>query len=158
MGNEYLRSAAAADVDLLFQWANEPEVRSHSFSTAAITYEEHCQWFQRLLQDASRRQYIYMAGDIPVGQIRVQMQGERAEIGYSIDKAWRGRGYGKKMLLLLEQKLLSEQPEIRILTAKVKAGNVPSEHVFLKAGYRPQYTMYEWRREKHDSIWTPDHR
>ena len=46
---QYLRKATIEDRDLLFQWANDPLVRKNSFSTAEIAYEEHVDWYNRVL-------------------------------------------------------------------------------------------------------------
>lgn len=141
--DEYLREAVEADLDLLFDWANDPEVRRNSFSMAKIAYEEHRKWFLELLQDGSRKQYIYMADQIPIGQIRVIIQADKAEIGYSICKERRGRGYGKRMLALLQKQLLEDAPGVRTLAARVKEENPASEHAFLDSGYQKKYTLFE---------------
>ena len=47
---QYLRKATIEDMDLLFQWANDPVVRKNSFSTAEISYEEHTKWYHNLLK------------------------------------------------------------------------------------------------------------
>lgn len=139
---EYLRKAAGEDLDLLFAWANDGEVRKHSFSTAPISYEEHTRWFSRLLEDSAARQYIYMVDQVPVGQIRVTVKGDQAEIGYSICAEYRGRGHGKKMLALLPGRLKEDAPGVRTLTARVKEGNLASEQAFLRSGYRKAYTAF----------------
>ena len=77
--DEYLREASERDLDLLYGWANDPEVRRNSFSTPQIPYQEHQEWFLGLLLDSTRKQYIYMAGQIPVGQIRIAVQGRSEE-------------------------------------------------------------------------------
>jgi RimJ/RimL family protein N-acetyltransferase len=141
--DEYLREASERDLDLLYGWANDPEVRKNSFSTAQIPYLEHQEWFQGLLLDSTRKQYIYMAGRIPVGQIRVAVQGDGAEVSYSIGKEWRGQGYGKRMLASLQQQMRKDMPKVHRLTAKVKEGNPGSEHAFVSSGYQKAYSLYE---------------
>ena len=37
----YLRTADENDMDLLFQWANDPDVRKNSFHSEPISYETH---------------------------------------------------------------------------------------------------------------------
>lgn len=68
---EYLREATKDDVDLLFKWTNDPAVRKNSFSSEKITYEEHTSWYRSLLENKNCKQYIYMCGDCPIGQIRI---------------------------------------------------------------------------------------
>lgn len=53
------------DCDLLFEWANYPMVRQNSFSTKAITYDEHVNWFKNIMERKDCVQYIYMEGDKP---------------------------------------------------------------------------------------------
>ena len=90
----YLRPAAEADIDLLFEWANEPLVRKNSFTAKEITYEEHKKWFRDLMEDDSCRQYIYISGEEAVGQARVKQKGNTGEISYSVCAKKRGMGYG----------------------------------------------------------------
>lgn len=140
--HEYLREAAEADLELLLAWANDPQVRNNSFSTAQISREEHQEWFRKLQRDPDRKQYIFMAGQTPVGQIRVAVEADSAEIGYSVFREYRGRGYGKKMLALLPGQLKQDFPGVRVLTARVKEGNTASEQAFLKSGYHRTSTSF----------------
>ena len=107
---EELRLATQEDMDLLFEWANEEEVRRNSFSTEKILYENHVKWFENILKKENCRQYIYCVEDVSVGQVRLTISGEKAEIGYSICACFRGKGYGKRMLELLKVKIKEELP------------------------------------------------
>ena len=145
---EYLRGAEEKDKDLLFAWANEEEVRKNSFSDRKIPYEEHERWFAKIMGDHAYRQYIYMTGSVPVGQVRLHITGDHAEVSYSICAGYRGRGYGKKMLGCLCRLVLSNEPQIRRLTAKVKTDNCRSKSVFLSAGYAQKYELFELNLEE----------
>ena len=81
---QYLRNATIEDRDLLFEWANDAVVRKNSFSTEKISYEEHVNWYNKILDRDDCVQYIYMDGDCPVGQVRITLKDDEAEIGYSI--------------------------------------------------------------------------
>lgn len=140
---EYLRTATEADVDLLFEWANEASVRSNSFQTAEIAYEEHKQWYANLLQNKECRQYIYMYDDKPVGQIRLTVCGHTAEIGYSVSVENRCMGHGRSMLQLVYREVQKDFPEVTHLTAKVKPGNIASQKVFTDVGFKEKYREYE---------------
>lgn len=140
---EYLRDAVKEDMDLLFEWANEREVRRNSFSSGKISYEEHQEWFSRILNRPDCRQYIYMQDEEPAGQIRITIDGETAEIGYSICAEKRGMGYGSKILELACKRAVCDFPNVRRLTAKVKPDNTASQKAFLKAGFEEAYYAYE---------------
>ncbi|MCM1258679.1 MAG: GNAT family N-acetyltransferase [Roseburia sp.] len=138
---EFLRDAEEFDMDLLFQWVNDKEVRKSSFQTKDITYEEHQKWFMDMLHREDARQYIYVLDEEPVGQIRIRLAGEEAEISYSIAPKYRCMGYGKRMISALKRAVQGEYPDIKRLVAQVKPENVASQKVFLDCGY------YEKSRE-----------
>lgn len=141
----YLRRATEEDMDLLYQWANDPVVRAHSFSVSEINYEEHQKWFCELLEDPLRRQYIYVYDGDDIGQIRLTIVGDKAEIGYSIRKDKRCMGHGKRILKLLAEQVKMDNPEVKRLIAKVKPQNIASQKVFLGMGFAEEYQCYELR-------------
>ena len=138
----YLREAEQTDIGLLFTWANDPIVRMNSFRTDPIPYEDHKRWFERIMADDKVLQYIMMDERNPVGQIRLNLKNDSAEIGYSIAAEYRGKGYGHKILRLIVNEVKEHHPEIRILTAKVKPENKPSQKLFESEGYEMKYTCY----------------
>ena len=141
--NGYLRQATEADMDLLFQWANDPIVRKSSFSTSEISYEEHKEWYQKLLHRTDCRQYIYMQKNEAIGQARITIVGETAEIGYSICAEKRHRGHGGSLLKLIKEQVAQDFPEIQRIIGKVKPENIASQQAFLNAGYSEVYQVFE---------------
>ena len=139
----YLRPAAEADIDLLFEWANEPLVRKNSFTAKEITYEEHKKWFRDLMEDDSCRQYIYISGEETVGQARVKQKGNTGEISYSVCAKKRGMGYGKRLLQMVCVRAKEDFPMIRILEGEVKPDNTASRKAFLSAGFLEKKNVYE---------------
>ena len=141
--NEYLRLVMQEDMDLLFEWANDDSVRQNSFSSEKILYEDHKKWFARLLERDDCRQYIYCLDEEPIGQVRVTVEGDKAEIGYSICADKRGMGYGKKILKLVREQVKKDLPKVQILVGRVKPENLASSKVFLDLGYEETYRQYE---------------
>ena len=141
----YLRKVESSDADLLYEWANDPTVRKNSFHTEPIPYESHIKWFQKMMKDEDVLLLILMDGEIPVGQIRLNISGEEAEIGYSIAAGFRGKGYGHVILRLLAGKIKAEYPEIKRLIAKVKPDNPASNKLFADEGYSVDYFQYSWQ-------------
>ncbi len=131
-----LKKVKPADVDLLFQWANDSEVRRNAFHTEPILYENHVKWFANMLADASVYQYILYQEETPIGQIRLNIEGGEAIIDYSISANYRGKGYGNKLLQLLKQQLAADKiPDVIKLTGQVKYENPASARVFEKCGF-----------------------
>ena len=144
----FLRTAEKDDMDLLFKWANDPVVRNNSFNTEPIPYEKHIMWFNKMMDDTSVLQFILMDEDIPVGQIRLNVEGDKAEIGYSIGSEFRGKGYGHKILKLIGDTIKNNYPEIVTLIAKVKPENKASNTLFIKEGYSIDYSCYSVKIER----------
>lgn len=139
----YLRLVAETDVDILFDWANEPAVRKNSFSSKTICYEEHKKWFEKLLENKNCRQYIYMYEGKEIGQARITVNGEEAEIGYSICAKMRGQGHGSKLLELVYRQVQQDFPRVQKLIGNVKPENTASQKAFVKAGFEETYIAFE---------------
>lgn len=126
-------------IDIIYEWANEEETRKNAFHTEKIEYSTHQQWMKNKLADPDSLFYLCDMGDTHVGQIRLDISGQQGLISYSIDKSQRGKGYGKRMLLLLESELQQNtgcSDNVKELIARVKYGNVPSQKCFEKLGYK----------------------
>ncbi len=129
----FLREATADDVDLYFAWANDPDVRRQSFSQAEILREQHVGWFDAKLSSGDCRMYVLCEGGKPLGQIRFDIADEVGHIGYSLDRAARGRGLAKVLIGLGLDRMAREG--VRSFCAKVRHGNEPSAAVFLRCGF-----------------------
>ena len=138
-----LRAATYDDRRLLFDWRNDPVVRQASFTTAPVAWEDHVKWFDRMMTGEDVRQYILVdASCMPLGQIRIRIcdgNPSAAEIGYSVDAAVRGHGYGRALLELIIPQVLRDLPQVRMLIGRVKKDNLASASAFAAAGYEPGY-------------------
>ena len=139
----YLRRVTEQDRDLLFQWANDEDVRKSSFSSGKISYEEHCEWFDKMMKNEQCIQWILEANNQPVGQIRINIDGENAEIGYSVCRERRGEGFGKLMLNLAMQYIQENLPIIKKMVARVKPENIASKKAFVNNGYKVIFEQLE---------------
>lgn len=136
--NIHFKRAEASDCDLLFQWTNDDEVRRNSFTTEKIEYENHVKWFKRRLSGNDSIIYICYAGEIPVGQIRIDICGCEGMINYSISRTERGKGYGTCILKSIIDTALRDIPGLVLLYGNVKYDNIPSQKAFEKAGYEKE--------------------
>ena len=133
----HIREALASDMDLLFHWVNDAEVRENSFSSKPIDYDQHTKWF--IKKQNSSNSKIFILSDntgFPLGQIRADRFAqdnipsassytEFAVLDYSLDKAFRGLGLGAKLFELGLEKIYQTWPGI-ILIAHVKDCNSSS--------------------------------
>ena len=137
-----LREVKPEDKDILYHWANDSQTRQNSFSSREITYEEHERWFQKTLNSKKRIQMIMEKNGVPVGQIRIDIDGKVGEIGYAIAPEYRGRGYGAIICKLMVE---YARNKLRIckLIARVKNNNIASKRCFIKNGFDNVYEQFE---------------
>ncbi len=138
----HLRKATTDDMDILYQWANDTETRRNSFNQHVISREEHEAWFAGMMSDPNRIQYILTDGDISVGQLRIDISKDVAEISYSIAPNERGKGYGHRIIDRAKQEIESEYPFIKILKASVKPNNIASISCFENNGFAENHRTY----------------
>jgi RimJ/RimL family protein N-acetyltransferase len=130
-----LRVLGEADCQLLWEWANDPEVRTLSFSSEPIPQWQHVQWFKTKLSDPNC--LIYLAidrDDIPIGQIRYEIENNEAVVSVSIDRKFRNRGYGSTLIQLASQQAFHIANLARI-HAYIKPVNQASIRAFVKANF-----------------------
>ena len=132
----WFRNASDSDVKLYYDWANDPSVRSNSYSSATIPYENHVTWFQAKLKDESCAMFVFQNHDNQnIGQVRIQKTNENsAIIGVSTDENHRGKSYATKMIAAASNEFLAKNPEICI-SAYIKLDNPASAKAFEKAGF-----------------------
>jgi RimJ/RimL family protein N-acetyltransferase len=146
----FLRKAGWADVDLLFSWANDKEVRKNSFSTEPVDYEGHLAWFGKKYQGKNSQIYIFCEGNgrenQEKGMLRLDFYEGTVEISYSIALGERQKGYGEKLILLAEDEVshLAQKEGFQAITVKayVKPENRASNCIFTKLGYEKHGMEY----------------
>ena len=131
----YLRESTEEDMDLLYEWANDPVVRRNAFHTEAIPYETHVKWFRQMLENKTVHQYILCRAEEPVGQIRLNIEDGTGLIDYSVAPKQRGKGLGAVLLELVKEKA-GETETVTRLMGQVKNENIASVRTFEKCGYQ----------------------
>ena len=130
-----LRLATPEDCRLLWEWANDPAVRTASFSTEPIPWEDHVRWFRTKLSDSNCYYYILLSQEgVPVGQVRFDTSGDKVEISISIALNFRRSGFGADGIRIASKHLFQETAIARIY-AHIKPSNNTSICAFRKAGY-----------------------
>lgn len=130
-----LRSVQEEDCELLWKWSNDPTVRMASFSSDPIPWQEHTAWFNRKVRDPNC--IIYMAlneQDIPLGQVRYQIDKSEAVISITIAKDFRGLGYATALIRKASQKFWASY-DVHTIHAYIKPSNEASVRAFVKASF-----------------------
>ncbi len=126
-----IRRAAYKDIDFVFSLANDPSVRNMSLSTAAISRQEHEQWFSQKLQTKEPFYICEHVGE-PCGYIRFAPDANEQELSVSIaiHSHFRQKQLAKRLLPLACKKVLMEQ-SANTIKAVVKTENTASYRLFL---------------------------
>ncbi|CAH0998969.1 hypothetical protein LEM8419_00264 [Neolewinella maritima] len=131
------RAATHSDSAVYLQWANDPLVRAQSFDSRMIDPAAHDAWFSRRLEDPNTDLLVFTdRRRLAVGQVRLQLDGSTAVIGYSVAAAARGAGFGLAMLHFAQNHLQAHRPEVDHIVGYVKQSNVASLITFRRLGYR----------------------
>lgn len=144
MSRGSLRDVTETDVDLLYDWVNDPISRASAFNNHMISYEDHSNWFRKMMCDQNVLQYIYEIEQQPVGQVRVEIKDGIGVIDYSIAPEYRLHGYGNDIINLLIKKMKTSYPKLDILKAKVKPENIASQKVFQNNNFATKYYEFEF--------------
>jgi GNAT superfamily N-acetyltransferase/carbonic anhydrase/acetyltransferase-like protein (isoleucine patch superfamily) len=131
------RPAQAEDCALLFHWANDPAVRGNARSPDPIAWDGHQGWFAKRLTSVDCRIFIACDGPdgTPLGQVRLDRDGWRAEVDIAVDALARGRGVGVALLAHAAQQA---RGWVDHLWSAVKTSNTASLALFRAAGFAEQ--------------------
>jgi RimJ/RimL family protein N-acetyltransferase len=145
-GNPYsLRLANDCDLEIIFNWANDPITRRNSFNQEIIPFETHEKWFREVLDDPMQMLYIFEKKGEPIGQIRFSVRDNEAEISYSISPEKRGCGYGKAMIEAAKERIHRDFPAVKRIFGQVKTENRASAKCFEKNEFDLITNVYEYK-------------
>lgn len=131
-----LRRVCEEDCRLIWEWANDPEVRAVSFKSESIPWEQHVQWFNSKLNDTRCFFFIVMNNEeLPIGQIRYEIEEDQAIISISLGREFRGKGYGSTVIRVASQKFFNVS-NVDVIHSYVRQGNEDSARAFVKAGFK----------------------
>lgn len=134
--NLRLRQVIPEDRLLLYDWANDPEVRKHSFNSAAIPLAIHDSWFTSKFSSPKSLLYIAEVNHKPAAHIRFELSDHSATINYLIGSEFRGKGLGHTVLLKGIGQLEKDRKDIQKVEGLVQHTNPASIRAFEKAGFQ----------------------
>jgi RimJ/RimL family protein N-acetyltransferase len=136
MNNLKIRRADPSDSIIYYEWVNNPEVRTFSYSSEIITWEQHKLWFNNKIIDPNYIFFIFENNlNKKVGQVRFQkLDDHNYLIGISVGSEYRGNGYGSEMLKISCAKIKINHSDVMI-HAYIKMENQASKYIFEKAGF-----------------------
>ncbi|MHB8488750.1 MAG: GNAT family N-acetyltransferase [Candidatus Dormibacteria bacterium] len=130
-----LRAAHDDDASLIRTWRNDPDAVRFSTGARPVSEAEHARWFVAALADPRTRLWVAEENDVPVGQVRVDLDGDVGVVSIAVAASARGRGVGRAMLRLA----LAEIERQRLVTtvrALTHPDNLASVSAFEQVGFR----------------------
>lgn len=130
------------DCKLIYSLSNDPIVRKNSFNQKPIEYENHCNWFSKILSDKNTLFFIVFSDEAEsefVGQIRFNRKSEFSldcVISLSITESFRGKHIASQFIELGIEELKKNWCGIKSIIAEVKDENIASNKLFLKEGFQ----------------------
>ena len=120
----------------VYAWRNNPWIISLGSSRQSIAWEEHCEWFQRMLADTQHLLLIIECdGGAGAGTVRLDRTNEqRAVVTIYLLREFTGRGLGVQALLEACSLGFIRWP-IETIHAYIRDDNHPSLSAFAKAGF-----------------------
>ncbi len=151
-----LRLAEAADSELLWRWRNEATVRQMSFGSEEIAWEDHSRWYSARLQRPDCEILIASNGEgKPIGQVRLDRQGDGAVISVSIAAEYRGCGYGATLIRLATNHAFVQRG-LAWVDAMIREENVASQTAFLRAEYQRRIETTDAQQGLRFTAWNTD--
>jgi RimJ/RimL family protein N-acetyltransferase len=129
-----LRAAREDDVSLIREWRNDPHAVRVSATARPVSNGEHARWFTAVLSDPDRHLWVAEEHGVPVGQVRVDIDGDAGVFSIAVAPAERGRGIGQAMLRGALSEVVRERLATRV-TALARDDNAASIRAFEQVGF-----------------------
>jgi RimJ/RimL family protein N-acetyltransferase/endonuclease IV len=136
--NIRLRTASWNDCETILRMANSPDVRAVSFSSEIIDMPTHEKWFKAKLETPNA--FFIIAEDANTAEIAAQIRFETTNgdwtISISLNREFRGKGLGVRLIETASAIFFDRHPETPRILAYIKPENKASIRAFEKAGYK----------------------
>jgi RimJ/RimL family protein N-acetyltransferase len=125
-----IRKAEKKDWLMLLEWRNDEITRKNSINSNLVNEHDHKEWFFSSLKSEKREIFIVEENEFAIGTLRVDFKDGDKILSWTVAPEYRGKGYAKKMLKMLVDKLEGE------LVAFIKPDNTASIKIAEYAGFK----------------------
>lgn len=133
--NIKLRPVAHEDREMIFNWRNMPFLVNLGSSGKTISWQEHCKWFDKVMQDKNIKLFVIQQNSTPIGQLRYDLNGTNEyTVTIYVLQEYTGKGIGP-IALRKGSSIMLEMSKQNVLIAFIKDSNKASISAFLKAGF-----------------------
>ena len=129
-----VREVTENDSELIFNWSNDPLVRSQSFKSNKIEFKSHENWLKEKLKNNNSLLLINQFKNNNIGLVKFEVEKDNCTVGILLDKKYRGQGLSSLMLKVSSTFYFNKF--LIPISAYIKESNIASVKSFEKAGYK----------------------
>ena len=131
-----LSAVSQKDLEILYFWRNQKSVREWSFNKGKISKNTHRAWFKKNLKDKKNIIKIFRYNNLRCGMVRLNLLKKNYNLNYLINKKYRKKKLGKKMLSVFLKKIYREINKKTYIIAKSEIRNISSNKCLLSVGFK----------------------
>lgn len=148
----YIRPVSINDKESIFVYRSDPETYKHLslrpqtsddvedfIKKSSNVFNVPGTWFQFVIIENLNNQVI---GDIGIHFLDTDPENKQVEIGYTLDRKYRGKGYATEALTVVINYLISDLNKHRII-ASIDPTNIPSIQLIERLGFRKEAHFIE---------------
>ncbi|MGZ4161028.1 MAG: UDP-4-amino-4,6-dideoxy-N-acetyl-beta-L-altrosamine N-acetyltransferase [Neobacillus sp.] len=132
-----VRALTEKDKDIIYQWRNSEQIRVNMYNDQPIPYENHCQWFEDIMQNQAAFYRLFLCQNKPLGFISFKnsnRQNQTCVWGFYIGESNAPKGSGTIMgSLALDYAF--HHLNMRKIIGEVLSFNKKSERFHQKLGF-----------------------
>ena len=130
-----IRKAKSSDSKTVYKLSQEPLVRNTSFKKKKFSFLEHNAWYMKKILSSTSYIWLLNRRSTVYGMIRFDIERKDFVLSYAIFKRFRGKGYGKSILIKGINKInkIYIRPKIIAVTKK---NNIISQKCLISANFK----------------------
>ncbi|MDD5433502.1 MAG: GNAT family N-acetyltransferase [Candidatus Pacebacteria bacterium] len=146
-----LRKADSSDIEFLWHLRNQPEVFKFFKNPKPVAFQEHLAWIMPILEGVSSKElFVIEVEGKQAGQVRMDIEGEEAQISVSLLPKFQGKGIAYVALKMMVEKM-KKKKKIKILQAEIHQDNIASQKLFARLGFCLHKQEGEWQKYQYES-------
>lgn len=147
-----VRTVSVEDADAMYQYRSDPDTSQYlttiprsaddiaeMISKSSVVMDVPGSWYQFVLVESTNNTLI---GDIGVHFLETDPENTQVEIGYTLDKMYRGKGYATEALRVIIDYLFNTLKKRRII-ASIDPSNSASIRLVERLGFRKEAHFVE---------------
>lgn len=138
----YLKLAVPEDMMMIYDWRNNEQVRKWSLSSDIIDISAHQRWYLQALNNNDCKILLSFYKNKAIGVLRLDTKNSDVELSLYLSPEFIGKGLGFSVVSSGIVWVKKNRPQVKNIIAKILSGNIPSQKIFIKAGFLKCTTFF----------------